>query len=92
MEGVSSGMSVRPAYERPDIKQMMSYRASRLAHDPDECVRLINCYLENPTLDAEGRKRARAEDCGPLDGNAGKRLADLLGAMAAGDARSCIPA
>jgi hypothetical protein len=75
---VSYGLSVRRFYERSDVKEMMAYGASRLARSPEECVELINRYLEDPTLDAAGRRRAREEDCGPLDGGAGERIAKTL--------------
>ena len=77
-KSISSGLSVQRFYERSDVKQMMSYGASRLARDPEECIRLINQYLDDPSLDADGRKRAREQDCGPLDGRAGKRIAEIL--------------
>lgn len=78
VQGLPSGVSVRRFYKRSDTKQMMSYGASRLAHDPDECIALVNRYLDNPSLDADGRARARREDCGPLDGAAGRRAARIL--------------
>jgi hypothetical protein len=78
VEGIPPGLSVRRGYRRSDVKQMMSYGASRLAQEPDECIRLINCYLDKPTLDAEGRKRARKQECGVLDGRAGRRIADHI--------------
>jgi hypothetical protein len=76
--GLPSGMSVRRFYKRSDTKQMMSYGASRLARNPDECIALVNRYLDEPSLDAAGRARARREDCGPLDGAAGQRAARIL--------------
>jgi hypothetical protein len=79
---VSYGMSVRRFYERTDVKEMMEYKASRLASDPDDCIRLINRYLADPTIDAEGRKRAREQDCGPLDGRSGERIASTLRILA----------
>ena len=78
VRGIPPGMSVRLLYERSDVKQMMGYGASRLARDPDECIRLVNRYLEDPTIDAEGRKRVREQDCGQLDGQAGMRIAEAL--------------
>jgi hypothetical protein len=75
---IAAGLSVRRFYERSDVKQMLSYGASRLARDADDCVRSINAYLEDPSLDAAGRRRAREEDCGPLDGRAGERVARAL--------------
>jgi hypothetical protein len=79
---ILAGLSVRRFYERPDVRQMMAYGASRLACDPDECLEHINRYLSHPSLDAEGRRRARELDCGPLDGSAGKRIAGLLNRLA----------
>jgi hypothetical protein len=82
VQNISSGLSVRRFYWRSDVKQMMAYGASRLACDPEECIRLINRYLDDPTLDADGRERAREEDCGPLDGQAGRRIADAIAQLA----------
>jgi hypothetical protein len=73
-----SGLSVRRFYNRTDVQQMLSYGVSRLAHTPEEAIRLINRYLEDPAQDAAGRKLAREEDCGPLDGRAGARIAEVL--------------
>jgi hypothetical protein len=77
----SAGLSVRAFYQRTDVKHMMAYGASRLAYDPEHCIRLINAYLEDPTLDSQGRRRAREEDCGPLDGRAGARIATILATL-----------
>jgi len=82
VQGISPGLSVRRFYERSDVKQMMAYGASRLARDPEEGIRLINRYLDDPTLDAEGRRRAREQDCGPLDGQAGRRMAEGIARLA----------
>jgi hypothetical protein len=79
--GVPSGLSTRRFYERTDVRQMMAYRGSRLARSPNECIRLVNRYLEDPSLDAAGRKRARDEDCGPLRGDAGERIAGVLAGL-----------
>ena len=86
---VPAGFSVRRFYERSDVKEMMAYGASRLARDPQHCIRLINQYLDDPTLDAAGRRRAREEDCGPLDGCAGERIAAHLRRIAAKEAVPC---
>jgi hypothetical protein len=79
---ILAGLSVRRFYERPDVRQMIAYGASRLARDPDECLEHINRYLSDPSLDAEGRRRARELDCGPLDGRAGVRIASRLSSLA----------
>ena len=84
VRNILPGMSVLRFYKRSDVKQMLAYGCSRLARNPEECIHLVNRYLENPSLDAEGRKRAREEDCGPLDGGAGKRIANCLQNLAQG--------
>lgn len=83
-QDIASGVSVRRFYERTDVKQMMSYGASRLARDPEECIRLINQYLNDPARDAEGRLRACHEDCGVIDGLAGLRIAEAINRLAFG--------
>ncbi len=71
-------MSVKRCYERTDIQPIVATGGVRLAYSPDECVRLIKQYLDNPQLDSEGRRKIRLEQCGPLDGHAGDRIAQLL--------------
>jgi hypothetical protein len=81
VDNVPSGLSVRRFYRRTDVREMMSYGASRLAHHPEECINLVNRYLRDPSLESAGRKRARELDCGPLDGQAGRRTAGLLAGL-----------
>jgi hypothetical protein len=38
----------------------------------------INYYLEDPSRDAEGRKKIRETKCGPYPGNAGVMIADYI--------------
>lgn len=78
LPGIPSALSARRLFKRSDTKLMMSYGASRIAHTPEACIELINRYLDDPSLDGEGRKRARHEDCGPLDGQAGLRTAQII--------------
>lgn len=78
---VPAGLSVRRFYERSDYKPIVASGGVRLARSPEECLRLINQYLENPALDAAGRKWIRETDCGPLDGRAGERIAQRLASL-----------
>ena len=50
----------------------------RIAYSHAELVLSINQYLENPSLDREGRKRIVQEQCYRLDGRAGKRIGEYL--------------
>jgi hypothetical protein len=72
---VHKGLSVRRFYKRSDMRPIINSGGVRLANSPEECIAAINRYLENQQLDAEGRKRIRETECGPLDGRAGERLA-----------------
>ncbi|MBI5667995.1 MAG: hypothetical protein HZC41_08285 [Chloroflexi bacterium] len=75
---VLAGLSVRRFYKRSDMQPILASGGVRLAHSPDECVAWINRYLENPALDADGRRRIREQEVGPLDGRAGERMAALF--------------
>lgn len=78
VRGIPFALSVRRFYERTDVKEMIAYGASRLAASPEQCIDLINEALANPAAGSEGRRRAREQDCGPLDGSAGIRIAAAL--------------
>lgn len=79
------GLSTRRFYMRSDMQPIVKSGGIRLAHSPDKCIALINQYLENPQRDAAGRARIRDEECGPLDGNAGQRIAAGLLALVSQD-------
>lgn len=50
----------------------------RTPRSPQELAENINAYLENPTLDKEGRKRIIEEFVAPFDGRTGARIASVL--------------
>lgn len=78
------GLSVKRFYRRSDIRPIIATGGVKLAPSPDECITLINRYLENPTLDANGRRLIREQECGLLDGHAGERIARILHALTKG--------
>lgn len=79
--GIPAGLSVRRFYERSDYRPIVESGGVRLARSPQQCVELINQYLGDPHLDATGRSWIRDNDCGPLDGGAGRRIAKLLAGL-----------
>jgi len=81
---VPAGLSVRRFYQRSDYRSILESGGVRLAHSPEECVQLINQYLETPDLDADGRRCIRETECGPLDGRAGERIAAFLASLSKG--------
>ena len=52
--------------------------AMRLARTPEELAAHVAAYLRDPGLDREGRRRLSDLWCGPVDGQAGHRLAAAL--------------
>jgi hypothetical protein len=75
---IPEGISVRRFYQRSDMRPIVESGGVRLANSPEEALDLINRYLKNPALDADGRRRIRETQCGPLDGQAGQRIAAEL--------------
>jgi len=51
---------------------------------PAEMVAAIRRYLDDPTLDAAGRKRLVREQCHALDGRSGRRVGEAMLAMLEG--------
>lgn len=51
----------------------------------DELYEVINEYLENPEIDAEGRKLIVEKAAGPFHGNAGKMIGDHILSLAGCD-------
>jgi glycosyltransferase involved in cell wall biosynthesis len=54
---------------------------------PAEMVAAIRRYLDDPTLDAAGRRRLVREQCHALDGGSGRRVGDAMLAMLEGKRR-----
>lgn len=59
-------------------RTVVEHGAVRLARSPEELSARIADYLRDPGLDREGRRRVAELWCGPLDGQAGRRLAAAL--------------
>jgi len=70
--------SVRRYYDYDHYSNVVKTGGIRIAKTSDEMVDLINTYLEDPSLDEEGRERLRNEQCWKLDGNAGRRIAEYV--------------
>jgi len=71
--------SVKFVPDRHDhYKELEATGGVRLVRSMEELVRAINGYLENPRLDAEGRKKMREEQIQFFDGLSGKRVAEEI--------------
>lgn len=73
--------SCRRYYDYDHYRRIVQSGGVRLAHSPEELVRHVQAYLDDPTLDADGRRIIREQQCGRLDGKAGRRIAGHLLAL-----------
>lgn len=71
-------LSCKRYYDYNHYKNIVALKGLKIAYSKKEFIRQINNYLLDPSLDAEGRKRIRQEQCWKLDGKAGERIAKHL--------------
>lgn len=65
-------------YDYEHYKRIVNTGGVRIARNPDEMIQAIQVYLDNPSLESDGRRRIRDEQCWKLDGNSGRRIAEYL--------------
>lgn len=65
-------------YLSSHFKHIIAARGTRCAETVDEFVEYVKNYLENPELDAEGRRRIRQEQCYKNDKRSGMRVAKCV--------------
>lgn len=70
--------SVRRYHDEDHMKKMLALNPFKVANTPKELVRHIVTYLNEPSLQREGRAAVRAQQLLFLDGRAGKRISSLL--------------
>lgn len=70
--------SVRRFYEYRHATALIEMGAFRSAKSRDELLAYLRDYLENPRLGNEAREKMLIRQCWKLDGQAGKRIGDLL--------------
>lgn len=71
--------SVRRLHDSFDhYERLLSTGGVKLAQSKEELVTYINQYLDDPTIDKNGRKSIIDLFVAPFDGSASKRLADIL--------------
>ncbi len=85
-----AGDSSAPWHKRPDTafrytlhyKEVIATGGLWRVENEQELVHAVKSYLDNPLLHHEGRKKIVSEFVGPHDGNAGKRIFDILLSLA----------
>jgi len=70
--------SILRKYERNHYQYVLKTGGVRLVKSLDELIETINAYLENPNLDSGGRKIVREKLIYKVDGNSGKRVAEII--------------
>ena len=70
--------SARRYYRFTHYVNITRHGAVRVAETPGQLVEQVGRYLDDPSLDREGRGRVVLEQCQFLDGRAGERLAAFV--------------
>jgi len=77
-DGVPYHRSVSRFYDFTHQQPIVRSGGVARARTPDEAADATVRYLEDPTLDREGRRRLVAEQCHILDGGAGRRVGQAV--------------
>ncbi len=70
--------STRRYYDYTHFRPLVESGATRLARSPDDLVREVSQYLDDPSRDRGGRKRAVEQLCYRVDGKSSERVADFV--------------
>ena len=70
--------SARKSLDFIHMAKLLAFGGVRVARSFRELKESIDAYLNNPALDREGRRRSVEQECGPLDGRAAERVANVL--------------
>ncbi len=68
-------------YDFDHYAKVIEAEGTWLVKSYEELDEAINAYLENPALDAAGRRRIRQEQLAPFDGRAGERIVTTIRSM-----------
>ena len=70
--------SARRYYRFTHYVNITSQGAVRVAEQPDQLVDLVGRYLDDPSIDRDGRRRVALEQCQFLDGHSADRVAAFV--------------
>jgi hypothetical protein len=70
--------SARRYYRFTHYVNITRHHAVRVAESPEQLVELVGRYLDDPSLDREGRRRVVLEQCQFLDGRSAERAATFV--------------
>lgn len=70
--------SVKRYFEYPHFKKLMSFNGTKLVNSEQELIDSINTYLDDPSLDRQGRLELVKNECYLIDGNASTRISNII--------------
>jgi exoribonuclease R len=70
--------SLKLCYASDYNLEIVKTGATKLAKSREEFRNLINRYLEHPEFESKQRQELRDKFCYKIDGNSGKRFADIV--------------
>jgi hypothetical protein len=73
-----AALSARRYYRFTHYVNITRRNGVRVAWSPHELVQHVGAYLDDPTLDAEGRRQVVLDQCQFLDGRSAERAATLI--------------
>jgi hypothetical protein len=73
--------SVRRYHDYTHYGKLLELGGVRVAHDLDQLVGHVKAYLEDPSLDQDGRLRVVERQCRAIDGKSGERIGEYVLAM-----------
>ncbi len=70
--------SIRRLYDEDHMPPFFKTGAAKLANSPDHLIACVKEYLENPSIDREGRKKAVLQQLWKVDGKSSERIANFI--------------
>jgi hypothetical protein len=70
--------SARRYYRFTHYTNITRHDAVRVAETPEQLIEFVGRYLDDPSLDREGRRRVAVEQCQFLDGRSAERVASFV--------------
>lgn len=69
---------IRIDFESDHNQRIVRSGGTKIANSPEEMIKSVRLYLEDPTLDSEGRRKIVEEEVGPNRGTAGVAIGHRL--------------
>jgi CDP-glycerol glycerophosphotransferase (TagB/SpsB family) len=70
--------SVKRYHDEDHMKKMLALGGVRVVKDQEELISAINDYLEDPSIDNDGRQKMTRQQLYISDGKSGKRVGEFI--------------